>query len=495
MQTYAKLGLLVVLFLCLSTLLPAQNVIIVVIDGARYSETFGAGNTYIPHMYDDMKPLGTLYTNFNIDYPSGYTETCPGHSAIETGTWQPIANDGSERPTRPTVFEYIRQEDGNPQSDCYAVTGKDKLDILTYSTYSGYGSTYGGTWVGDDNRDDALTYSKVISVMQNYQPKILVINFAEVDDVAHTGNWNNYLSAITNADNYVYQLWQHIENGDWGYTTQNTTMFITDDHGRHDDAHGGFQNHGDGCNGCTHIMLLALGGGVTANQVLDFTTWQIDIAPTIGDLLDFGTPFSTGTSLFDYPIPLPVEFVNFTANFTGNLSGNNILLEWETASELNNRGFEVQRKYNNQWEDIGFVTGKGNSSESTHYQYEDHLDNSLFNGILIYRLKQIDFNGSTKFSEIVEVNLQSISQFQLDQNYPNPFNPSTKIKYSIPNQNYVQLRVYDILGRQVKVLVNEQKEAGIYNITFNASSLPSGIYLYTLTADGLSMTNKMILSK
>jgi hypothetical protein len=110
-------------------------------------------------------------------------------------------------------------------------------------------------------------------------------------------------------------------------------------------------------------------------------------------------------------------------------------------------------------------------------------------------LKQIDFNGSTKFSEIVEVNLNSIAQFQLDQNYPNPFNPSTKIKYSIPQQSYVQLKVFDILGRQVKLLVNEQKVAGTYDVIFDASSLPSGIYFYTLTADDLSMTNKMILSK
>ena len=130
------------------------------------------------------------------------------------------------------MFEYIREEDGNPQSDCYVVTGKAKLDILTYSTSSGYGSAYGGTWVGDDNRNDTLTYSKAISVMQNYQPKILLINFAAVDVAGHSGNWSNYLTAITNVDNLVYQLWQHIQAGDYGYTTTNTTMFITNDHGR-----------------------------------------------------------------------------------------------------------------------------------------------------------------------------------------------------------------------------------------------------------------------
>lgn len=277
--------------------LPAQNVIIIVVDGSRYSETFGAGSKYIPHLYNDLKPRGTLYTNCRIDHKSGSTTTCPGHAAIETGTWQPIDNNGNERPTKPTIFEYIRKEDGVAKSKCYVVTGKSKLNILTYSTYKGYGSGFSGTWVGDNDRDDAKTFSKLISVMQNYQPKILVINFSQVDDKAHGGSWNDYISAIKGVDEFIYQLWQHIEKGDWGYTTKNTTMFITNDHGRHDDAHGGFKNHGDGCDGCTHIMLLALGRGITPNRIIDKKTWQIDIAPTVGDLLSFDLPVKTGSSL------------------------------------------------------------------------------------------------------------------------------------------------------------------------------------------------------
>jgi hypothetical protein len=301
MQTLYRLGLFLLFLTFYNPVVDAQNVIIVVVDGARYSETFGADGTYIPHLYNDLKPLGTLFTNYRIDYPSGLTETCPGHSAIETGTWQPIDNNGNERPDMPTVFEYLRKEKGNPQSDCYVVSGKDKLDILTYSTHDDYGSDYGGIWVGDDDRDDEQTYDEVISVLQNYQPKILVINFAQVDDIGHDGNWNGYLSAITAVDNYIYQLWQHIENGDWGYTPQNTTMFIMNDHGRHDDQHGGFQHHGDGCNGCEHIMLLALGRGILPDQIIDTETWQIDIAPTVGELLDFETPLAEGTSLLEIP--------------------------------------------------------------------------------------------------------------------------------------------------------------------------------------------------
>jgi hypothetical protein len=307
MKRYSISGLCVVLFFCLNQFLFSQNVIIVVVDGARYSETFGAGDTYIPHLYNDLKPLGTLYTNFRIDYPSGNTETCSGHSTIVSGTWQNIDEEGNQRPTRPTVFEYLRKEDGNPDSDCYAVTGKDKLDILTYSSYSDYGLDYGGIWVGDDDRDDDVTYPKVISVMQDYHPKILVINFAEVDYKAHYFSWDEYLTALSDVDSYIYELWQHIENGDWGYTPQNTTIFITNDHGRHDDQHGGYEDHGDGCDGCTHIMLLALGRNIPAGVTVDETKWQRDIAPTVGELLDFQTPLSTGTSLLEQPTNISSE--------------------------------------------------------------------------------------------------------------------------------------------------------------------------------------------
>ena len=299
MKSYSRLGLSVVLFLCLNIHLPAQNVIIVEVDGARYSETFGADSTYIPNLYNDLKPIGTLYTNFRVDYPSGNTETCSGHSTIVTGTWQNIDEEGNERPTKPTIFEYLRKEDGNPQFDCFAVTGKDKLDILTHSTHDDYGSDFKGTWLGDDERDDEITYLNVISVLEDYQPKILVINFAEVDYKAHYFSWEEYISALTDVDNYIYQLWQHIEIGDWGYTPENTTMFITNDHGRHDDAHGGYEDHGDGCDGCTHIMLLALGKDIPANEIIDETTWQIDIAPTVGELMEFQTPLSPGTSLLE----------------------------------------------------------------------------------------------------------------------------------------------------------------------------------------------------
>jgi hypothetical protein len=482
---------LVLLLFLYTNLLFAQNVIVVVIDGARYTETFGEGNTYIPHMYDDMRPNGYLYTNFRIA-TAGQTRTNPGHSSILTGTWQQIANNGTERPTKPTVFEYMRKEDENPHSDCYVVTGKDKLDILTYSDFPGYGSPFGGTWIGDDNRDDDLTYSKVISVMQSPSPKILVINFAEVDAVGHTGNWSNYLTAITNVDNIVYQLWQTIQAGTYGYTPENTTMFITHDHGRHDDAHGGFKNHGDDCDGCEHIMLLAIGRNVTPGVENSDLHYQMDIAPTIGDLLGFSTPEADANSLYDDINPLPVELTSFSAV----VLNDRVHLNWRTETEVSNYGFEVQRSefgvQSSEWQTLGFVDGYGNSNSPKEYSF---VDKNISAGVYSYRLKQIDTDGKFEYSKVIEVDVGTPLKFELSQNYPNPFNPSTTIKYTLPEASKVKLAVYDLLGQEVATLVNYLQESGVYTVNFNASELNSGLYFYRFETPNFVDSRKMMLVK
>ena len=460
----------------------AQNVIVVVIDGARYTETFGGGSTYIPHLYSDMMPSGYLYSNFWIAH-EGKTETNPGHATILSGTWQQIANDGSERPTNPTVFEYIRKEDGNPQSDCFVVTGKDKLDILTYSIFSGYGSAYGGTWVGDDNRDDALTYSKAISVMQNIQPKILLIHFAGVDVAGHSGNWNNYLAAITNADNLVYQLWQTIQDSTYGYSPRNTTLFIANDHGRHTTN---YTSHGDDCEGCEHIMLFAIGRNVTQGVVNNDLHYQTDIAPTIGDLLGFSTPQAVGISLYQGTNPLPAELSFFSAI----ILDNSVKLNWRTETEVSNYGFEVEKLQD--WSKIGFVQGHGNSNSPKDYSF---LDENVSGGKYSYRLKQIDTDGQFEYSKVVEVDLGSLPKFELSQNYPNPFNPSTTISFSLPQSGNVKLTVYNLLGEQVAELVNEFREAGVHTINFTASNFNSGLYIYKIEASDFVQARKMTLIK
>ena len=205
--------------------------------------------------------------------------------------------------------------------------------------------------------------------------------------------------------------------------------------------------------------------------------------------------------------PVPVELTSFTAE----VMGNNVTLNWQTATEKNNRGFEVERQSldlnqsinqsTNQWSAIGFVEGNGTSTEEHSYSFTDlpagKAGKNVTAGKYSYRLKQIDFDGTYKYSNTVDVEKQNFAslQFYLNQNYPNPFNPTTTIKYSIPVAGLVTIKVYDLLGQEVAVLVNENKQAGTYDLEFNASSLSTGVYIYKLTAGSFTGTKKLLLLK
>ncbi len=187
--------------------------------------------------------------------------------------------------------------------------------------------------------------------------------------------------------------------------------------------------------------------------------------------------------------PVPVELTSFTASVTGN----NVLLQWTTATELNNYGFEVECKTeNSSYEVVGFVTGSGSTTEPRSYIYTDV---KVPDGKYLYRLKQMDFNGTFSFSYDVEVEVNSPTVYALEQNYPNPFNPSTTINYSIAEAGIVKMAVYNLLGQEVAVLINEFKEAGPHTITFDASELTSGAYFYTIETPQFKQTRKMLLAK
>lgn len=186
---------------------------------------------------------------------------------------------------------------------------------------------------------------------------------------------------------------------------------------------------------------------------------------------------------------VPVELTSFTA-ITDN---NNVILNWSTATETNNSGFIVERKSaNSDWQSITFVNGKGTVTQAQHYSY---MDKNLTEGKYYYRLKQVDFNGSFEYSNIVEAVISAPAKFELSQNYPNPFNPSTKISFSVPQSGNVKLSVYNLLGQEVQNLVNGFVEAGNHTINFDAENLNSGIYLYKLEANGFVQTRKMTMIK
>lgn len=217
--------------------------------------------------------------------------------------------------------------------------------------------------------------------------------------------------------------------------------------------------------------------------------------------------------------PIPVELASFTAN----ISGNSVILNWSTGSEVNNMGFEIeklkvspgdgklksQKSNESGWEKIGFVEGKGTTTEIQNYSFKDDpaLTHNLpagrqgLNHTLYYRLKQIDFDGSVNYSNVVEVEFTLPAEFILEQNYPNPFNPTTVIGYRLPLGGDVTLKVFDVLGKELRTLVDEYRPAGSYEIDFDASSFSSGVYFYQLlitgretgSGKGVVQTRKMIL--
>jgi hypothetical protein len=145
------------------------------------------------------------------------------------------------------------------------------------------------------------------------------------------------------------------------------------------------------------------------------------------------------------------------------------------------------------WLKLGFVKGNGNSTVPINYSYVDKSVSMA--GKYYYRLKQIDNIGTYKYSDIVEADLSAPSILELNQNYPNPFNPSTTISYSLPKTEMVSIKIYDMLGKEVRTLVNEYKNAGSYMVVFNASNLASGTYLYRLTTGEFTQVKKLILLK
>lgn len=188
---------------------------------------------------------------------------------------------------------------------------------------------------------------------------------------------------------------------------------------------------------------------------------------------------------------LPVTLIEFTHS----VSGNNVTLKWKTESELNNSGFDVERKAaaDSTWKKITFITGNGTTNELHEYLYEDK---KLQTGKYNYRLKQIDYNGNFEYFNLAaEVEIKKPAEFSLGQSYPNPSNPKSNIEFKIPERSHVNISVYNLLGELVSELVNETKDAGIYTVEFNGSNLASGTYLYRIKSGNFTAVKKIILVK
>jgi hypothetical protein len=287
-------ALAVVLLALLGSPPPARaatdHVIVVVLDGVRSSECLDdPAHAYVPRLWNDLRPLGVHIPEFRN---GGWTQTIPGHGSLLTGTWQFLANDGSQRPTSPTLFEYWRVATGAPDTLAWLVAGKGKIESCAYSSHPGYGAPYGAKADCAD-RSDVGTFAAFRNHLVEDRPRVSMLNLAGIDVIAHQGNWNSYLRAIEIADSLVYELWISIQSDPT--LMDRTALFITGDHGRHDDAHGGFISHGDGCEGCRRLPFIAIGPDFVSGRVGTAARDQRDICPTIGSVMGFPTPAASGT--------------------------------------------------------------------------------------------------------------------------------------------------------------------------------------------------------
>jgi hypothetical protein len=238
--------------------------------------------------------------------------------------------------------------------------------------------------------------------------------------------------------------------------------------------------------------LLATINNVVSGNTASYTWTGLNGGSTYQWYVEVEDGSSTTTGpvwSFSTDAGLPVELSSFTAQ----AMGTDILLKWRTETEVNNYGFDILRRaQNDEWVTIGFIDGNGSTNSPKEYSY---IDQSPTRGKQFsYRLKQIDNDGQFEFSKIIEVSLTA-NNFTLYQNYPNPFNPTTTIKYQIPESRFVTLKIYNLLGEELLTLLSEEIPIGSYEVKFDGTSLPSGAYFYRLQAGDFLETKMMVLMK
>jgi glucose/arabinose dehydrogenase len=225
------------------------------------------------------------------------------------------------------------------------------------------------------------------------------------------------------------------------------------------------------------------------------TSSQITTAP--GSITSFGEDENKELYLVSFngkiyrfvPTVVPVELITFDAAYTNG----KVILSWYSDTETNNAGFMIERSSDGaNFEQIIFIGGSGTTPKRNVYSYTDE---SVKYGIYYYRLKQINYDGSFEYLKVVAVDLGTPKEFVLEQNYPNPFNPNTTIKYYVPEHSFVTIKIYDVLGNEIKTLINDEKSAGYYKIDFDASQFSSGIYFYVLKSNEFVASQKMLLIK
>lgn len=273
-----------------------ERIVLVIIDGLRYSEGLGdPDHLQVPRMAA-LAEQGALVSDFQND---GVTYTSRAIPAIWCGAWteinsfdDPACNGNSNNTTElPTVFEYYRKQLDRSVNDC--VYTLKELCPWKASHHEGYGPDYWPLYHAEGYSDEDV-WHETEQVIINQSPRFLLMYLADVDHAGHSGNWEDYIQAISIADSLVGELWETLQ-ADQGYAGK-TTMLITNDHGRHDYN---FSGHGDGCDGCRQIQLLAIGPDIHPGLISDVPRTIPDITPTIGEILGFTTEHATGSPMLE----------------------------------------------------------------------------------------------------------------------------------------------------------------------------------------------------
>jgi len=280
-----------------------KYVVILVIDGPRFSETYGDSTCRLsPILCDSLRYQGAFYENFRNNGP---TYTVPGHTAMVTGNYQHIANTGTSLPKNPSLFQYYLKASSAPKSDAYIVASKGKLDVLANTENKKWNNQFiASTYCGPNGNGlgygkDDKTFAKVTELVSSPDaPHVMLINLLAVDVNGHAANWEKYQESITACDAYASKLWQLIQENP--KMSNQTTLFITNDHGRHLNGHkSGFVSHGDRCEGCKHISLLILGPDTPKGLSIKKEGELIDLSKTISELLHFDMPTTKGRFLVE----------------------------------------------------------------------------------------------------------------------------------------------------------------------------------------------------
>jgi len=447
-------------------------------------------------------------------------------STIIGGTPYTIVSRNKNQPSNDKAADYIKQKLNSyglvTYDQIFSSTGRNVYGVQLGSLYPNkkyiicahYDDMPSGTTApgADDNASGTAAVIEAARIFTQYDSKYTII-YALWDEeeqglvgsayyAQQAANAGDSIMGVVNLDMIAYDSNSdniaeiHVNTWQSSQYIKNTMLQVNTDYiigltiqipssPSYASDHASFWNYGFGA-----ILTIE-----------DFQDFNAYYHTTNDKLMYFNQPYynkmsrlalGTVATLADLTEIVPVELLAFTAS----VNKSEVQLLWSTASELNNQGFEIERSINDadNFVTIGFVEGKGSSTEINYYSFNDQPGLSGTNK-LFYRLKQVDFDGTFSYSDVVQVTYDVPTAFVINQNFPNPFNPSTRITYFLPKESFVSIKIYDFLGREVKTLVNDFLSTGSYEIVFDASDMTSGTYFYTMVADNYSNTKKMLLLK